>query len=53
MDYAKIMHVLTSEGKDRDNALEELNREELEYLLKECRASIARRQAAKNGGCLQ
>lgn len=50
MDYAKMMNVLTSEGKDQDNALDALNREELEYLLKECRAALARRQAAKNGG---
>lgn len=50
MDYAKMMNALTSNGAEQDKALDELNREELEYLLKECRASLARRQAAKNGG---
>lgn len=50
MDYAKMMKFLTSNGEERKKALNELTREELEYLLKECRASLARRQAAKNGG---
>ena len=35
--------------RNEKKALNELTREELEYLLKECRASLARRQAAKNG----
>lgn len=50
MDYAKMMNVLTSNGAEQDKALDELNRDELEFLLKECRAALARRQTAKNGG---
>ena len=50
MDFAKMMKALTSKGVEQDRTLDALNREELEYLLKECRASLARRQAAKNGG---
>lgn len=50
MDFAKIMKCITSNGEERKKALNKLTREELEYLLKECRASLARRQAAKNGG---
>lgn len=50
MDFAKMMKALTSKGVEQDRALDALNREELEYLLKECRAALARRHAAKTGG---
>lgn len=43
MDYAKIMKFLTSKGEEQEKALDELNPEEVEFVL-------ARRQAAKNGG---
>ncbi len=50
MDYAKIMKFLTSKGEEQEKALNELTQEELDFILERCRASLARRQAAKNGG---
>lgn len=50
MDYAKIMKFLTSKGEEQEKALNELTREELDFIIERCRASLARRQAAKNGG---
>lgn len=50
MDYAKIMKFLTSKGEEEEKALDELNPEEVEFVLDRCRAALARRQAAKNGG---
>ena len=50
MDYAKIMKFLTSKGEEQEKALDELNQEEVEFVLDRARAAIARRQAAKNGG---
>ena len=50
MDYAKMMKFLTSKGEEQEKALNELTREELDFILEMCRASLARRQAAKNGG---
>ena len=50
MDYAKIMKFLTSTGEEQEKALNELTIEELDFILDECRAALARRQAAKNGG---
>lgn len=52
MDYTKIVKVLSlaAEGKSIDAALDEMNKEELEYLLEICQEEVALRQAAKNGG---
>ena len=49
MDCAKMMKFLTSEGEEQEKALNELTPEELDFILKECRASLARRNAAKKG----
>lgn len=52
MDYTKIVKVLSlaAAGKSIDAALDEMNKEELEYLLEICQEEVALRQAAKNGG---
>lgn len=33
MDYAKIMKFLTSKGEEQEKALDELNQEEVEFVL--------------------
>lgn len=52
MDYTKIVKVLSlaATGNSIDAALDEMNKEELEYLLEICQEEVALRQAAKNGG---
>lgn len=50
MDYAKIIKAITSKGAKRESVLDEMNKEELKYLLELCQEEKARRQAAKNGG---
>lgn len=50
MDYAKMMKFLTGKGEEQEKALNELTLEELDFILERCRASLARRQAAKVGG---
>ena len=52
MDYTKIVKVLSlaATGNSIDAALDEMNKEELEYLLEICQEELALRQAAKNGG---
>ncbi len=50
MDFAKMMKVLTSKGAERERVLDEMNKEELKYLLELCQEEKARRQASKNGG---
>lgn len=52
MDYTKIVKVisLAATGNSIDAALDEMNKEELEYLLEICQEEVALRQAAKNGG---
>lgn len=55
MDYTKIVKVLSlaATGNSIDTALDEMSKKELECLLELCEEEKARRQAAKNGGCLQ
>lgn len=55
MDYTKIVKVLSlaATGNSIDAALDEMSKKELGYLLELCQEEKARRQAAKNGGCLQ
>lgn len=52
MDYTKIVKVLSlaATGNSIEAALDEMNKEELEYLLEICQEEVALRQAAKNGG---
>lgn len=52
MADTKIVKVisLAEAGKSIDTALDEMNKEELEYLLEICQEELALRQAAKNGG---
>lgn len=50
MDFEKMMKAITSKSAERDRALDEMSKEELEYLLELCQEEVALRQAAKNGG---
>lgn len=53
MNFEKMIKAITSKGAERERVLDEMNKEELKYLLELCQEEKARRQAAKNGGCLR
>lgn len=49
MDYAKMMKFLTSKGEEQEKALNELTREELDFILERCRASLAVAKRQRTG----